>query len=101
MYEKNMARVYTCDLCGRRVTLLPERRGYGAPGYYLPAGWTGSYRRRGCCLCPACSEAYETALRAAEGASGGTSGEDATECPDSPGAGARVDEGGSAGDRRG
>lgn len=57
MYERARARVYVCDLCGRRVTLLPERRGYEAPGYYLPEGWTGSYRRRGCCLCKECSGA--------------------------------------------
>lgn len=57
MYERHRARVYVCDICGRSVTLLPERRGYGAPGYYLPNGWTGSHRRRGCCLCPECSEA--------------------------------------------
>lgn len=62
MYEMHKARVYFCDLCGRSVTLLPERRGYGAPGYYLPEGWTGSYRKRGCCLCPECSEAFRTAL---------------------------------------
>ena len=57
MYERHRARVYYCELCDRSVTLLPERRGYGAPGYYLPDGWTGSHRRRGCCLCPECSEA--------------------------------------------
>ena len=62
MYERHRARVYVCDLCGRRVTLLPERRGYGAPGYYMPEGWTGSYRRRGCCLCKKCAEAIRGAL---------------------------------------
>ncbi|MGN9233703.1 hypothetical protein ACTM8Z_00130 [Atopobiaceae bacterium HCP3S3_D6] len=64
MYERHRARVYYCDLCGRSVTLLPERRGYGAPGYYLPEGWTGSHRRRGCCLCPECSEAVRNATEA-------------------------------------
>lgn len=62
MYEMHKARVYFCDLCGRSVTLLPERRGYGASGYYLPEGWTGSHRKRGCCLCPECSKAFRTAL---------------------------------------
>lgn len=57
MYERHRARVYYCDLCGRSVTLLPEWRGYETPRYWLPKGWTGSYRKRGCCLCPECSEA--------------------------------------------
>ena len=103
MYERHRARTYYCDLCGRSVTLLPERRGYGAPGYYLPEGWTGSHRRRGCCLCPECSKAVRTALRANEGDSGATSGDGTTERPDEGAAGARGaedgPEGGGAGGR--
>lgn len=99
MYERHRARTYYCDLCGRSVTLLPERRGYGAPGYYLPNGWTGSHRRRGCCLCPECSEAFRTALRANEGDSEAPSGECATERPDADPAGARVAEDGPEGGR--
>lgn len=116
MYERHRARTYYCDLCGRNVTLLPERRGYGAPGYYLPNGWTGSHRKRGCCLCPECSEAVraererrerldealghsddvvaswcrtETATRDAEGDSEAPSCDGTTECPDAGYAGAR------------
>jgi hypothetical protein len=125
MYERHKARVYFCDLCGRSVTLLPERRGYGAPGYWLPEGWTGSYRKRGCCLCPECSEAVraekerqerlDAALRYSvvvpwdepdmkievpgghEGDSEAQSCECATERPDDGSAGARGAEGGPEG----
>lgn len=78
MYESYRARVYFCDLCDRSVTLLPGRRGYDMHmSYCLPEGWTGSYMKRGCCLCPECSKALsaekerrerlDAALRANEG----------------------------------
>lgn len=101
MYERARARVYTCDFCGRTATVVPEVRGWGVPGYYLPAGWAGSYRKRGVCLCDECAEAYRDALWASRGLSEGTSGDSATESPETGEAGARGDEGGQWGDADG
>lgn len=56
-YKKARARVYACEVCGRTVTLVPERRGYQPPRYWLPEGWLGGYRKRDVCMCPECSRA--------------------------------------------
>ena len=66
MYRRARARVYKCDICGEKVTLLPKDRGFGLITYQLPNGWVGSYRKNGACLCTRCADAYKTALEEVE-----------------------------------